>query len=637
MNKPTIGIIGFGMVGRAIQYGFAQTADFRIYDIDPTISENTFKETIEESDFIFICVPTPADYKTGECDTSILEETIEKSREYMTPKKIIIIKSTIPPGTTKNIKERIPHLRIVFNPEFLTARTSRLDFINTSRIVLGGEAEDLCEIEGLYRLKFKNTPIYWTDSTTAEMVKYAANCFFASKVSLFNEYFGICRKLDIDFDEMMKMLMADGRIGNSHIDVPGHDGEFGFGGLCLVKGTNILTINGLKKIQDIKVGDILYDNIDKTEVTNVSSRVVNKTIKLNGRGRTLEGSEDHIHFIYKDGKLEEKLLKNTDIGDYIFIPKLDYPSSQTDIVIVGDAPNKYMKYWHRLIKNNKKIARMIGLYLSEGCCFEEKKGVFTTTWYIGQKDSYLADELIDTLKSIGLNPYKSEHNYEGTFGMSNTYKIRVRSRWLYEFLKIIKAGHNCYDKNISVEFIPESAKYIIGGWLDGDGNIYKGTIEGYSESKDLISSIDTMLLNLGINSSIAKDGHCIRISMKEDVKEVCSWTARLKFNEENYKRKISYKSPNMRKVSGGWIIPIKEIEVIEDKQKVYTIETSSHRYIANTMLTHNCFPKDLRGMIHRAKELGVDPKVLEAVWKKNLEVRKKRDWESIDGAVSNKA
>jgi UDPglucose 6-dehydrogenase len=236
----TIGIIGFGMVGRAIQHGFAQICDFRIYDIDPIISENTFEETIRESDYIFICVPTPMKKDTGEGDISIVRYTIEKARAYLTPKKILVIKSTIPIGTTKKIQKELPHLRIVFNPEFLTARTSRLDFINTSRIILGGNKNDIDEIESLYRLRFKHTPIYKTDPTTAEMVKYAANCFFSVKVSLFNEYYQICDKLGIDFDEMIKMLAADGRIGNSHLNVPGHDGDFGFGGLCFPKDINAL-------------------------------------------------------------------------------------------------------------------------------------------------------------------------------------------------------------------------------------------------------------------------------------------------------------------------------------------------------------------------------------------------------------
>ena len=239
-NKYIIGICGFGMVGRALQHGFAQTCDFRIYDINKTISENTFEETIRDSDFIFLCVPSPMDINTGKCDISILEETIEKSRKYMTPKKILIIKSTIPPGTTDMLKKKYPHLRIVFNPEFLTARTSKLDFINSSRIILGGDPDDLCKVDDLYRMRFKHTPIYWTDTTTAEMVKYAANCFFSVKVSLMNEYYQICQKLGIDYDEMIKMFLADGRIGNSHTDVPGHDDDFGFGGLCFAKDLNAL-------------------------------------------------------------------------------------------------------------------------------------------------------------------------------------------------------------------------------------------------------------------------------------------------------------------------------------------------------------------------------------------------------------
>jgi len=255
MKKCIIGIIGFGMVGRAIQHGFAQIADFRIYDIDPIISENTFEETIRDSDFIFICVPTPSDIDTGECDISILEKTIEKSREYITPKKILIIKSTIPPGTTERIKKNIPHLRIVFNPEFLTARTSKLDFINSSRIIIGGDPDDLCEVDKLYRERFIHTPIYWTDPTTAEMVKYSANCFFSVKVSLMNEYYQICQKLGIDFEEVKKMLLADGRIGNSHMDVPGHDGDFGFGGLCFPKDLRSLIYKSRELGIDPKVLD----------------------------------------------------------------------------------------------------------------------------------------------------------------------------------------------------------------------------------------------------------------------------------------------------------------------------------------------------------------------------------------------
>jgi len=240
-DRPIVGIIGFGMVGRAIQHGFAQIADFRIYDIDEKIRENSLEDLYKDSDYIFICVPTPMKKDTGEADTSIVEYYVYKSLQMIEkPNTVIIIKSTIPPGTTENLKRKYKGIRIIFNPEFLTARTSRLDFINSSRIVLGGDREDVDLVEKLYRMRFLHTPIFKTDPTTAEMVKYAANCFFAVKVSLMNEFYQICNALEIDYNEMKKMLLADGRIGNSHMDVPGHDGDFGYGGLCFPKDINAM-------------------------------------------------------------------------------------------------------------------------------------------------------------------------------------------------------------------------------------------------------------------------------------------------------------------------------------------------------------------------------------------------------------
>jgi len=240
MNKPIIGLAGFGMVGRALQFGFAQTSDFRIYDKNLMISLNTLEEVGEDSDYIFICVPSPMKIKTGECDISIIDSVLnELSRIKGIKKKIIVIKSTIPPGTTEFFKKKYK-LRIIHNPEFLTARSYLLDFINTSRIILGGDKRDCKEIEKLYRLRFPNTPIYITDSITAETVKYTANTFFTTKVLFFNEIYELCQKLNISYDDVIKMTLADGRIGNSHYQVPGHDGDLGVGGLCFPKDSYAL-------------------------------------------------------------------------------------------------------------------------------------------------------------------------------------------------------------------------------------------------------------------------------------------------------------------------------------------------------------------------------------------------------------
>lgn len=254
-NNPRIGIIGFGYVGRAIHYGFKNVAKIRIFDIDKSVSKNTFKETIKNSDYIFICVPTPTNLETNECDISIIDKTIEASREFMTPCKTLIIKSSIPPGSTKKLTYGRKHLNIIYNPEFLTEKNYKDDFINPSRVILGGPTKACLEVVKLYRkiFPYDTIPIYTTDYKTAETVKYLSNAFLSCKVSIFNEFYDICNKLNLNFKEVTKLITADNRINTSHTVVPGHDGDRGFGGKCFPK--DLLAI--IKKSEDLKVDPII--------------------------------------------------------------------------------------------------------------------------------------------------------------------------------------------------------------------------------------------------------------------------------------------------------------------------------------------------------------------------------------------
>lgn len=243
MDKPIVGIIGFGIVGRAIAHGFAQLVDFRIYDINPSISENTIYETVTDSDYIFVCVPTPMNIDTGEFDTSIIDSVIDSISSYVSDNgKIVIIKSTVIPGTTQRYIDKYPDMNIVFCPEFLTERSFKLDFINTSRVIFGmkDDEETMDKLIKLFEMKFPATPIFFTDPTTAEMVKYTSNSFFCVKLSFFNEIYDMCDKLGIDYNTVIPMVIADGRIGNSHHTVPGHDGLRGFGGKCFPKDLNAM-------------------------------------------------------------------------------------------------------------------------------------------------------------------------------------------------------------------------------------------------------------------------------------------------------------------------------------------------------------------------------------------------------------
>jgi len=237
-----IGIIGNGFVGSAIAAGFALHANVKVFDKDPRKSIHTLEETLASSNFIFISVPTPMQHVTGgKIDLSILDSVFNDivSLSHLSyDETIFVIKSTVIPGTTAQYVDRYPNLRIVFNPEFLTERSANLDFINASRIVLGGNSDDTRMVAELYHDRFPYTKVIETDEASAEFIKYMCNCFFATKISYMNEMFLVASKIGCDWDKIMEGFMADGRIGNSHIDVPGHDGDYGFGGKCFPKDIN---------------------------------------------------------------------------------------------------------------------------------------------------------------------------------------------------------------------------------------------------------------------------------------------------------------------------------------------------------------------------------------------------------------
>jgi nucleotide sugar dehydrogenase len=233
-----IGIIGRGFVGSAVQFGFSPNvgcdAEIRIYDKDKSKSTHTLKETVNESDFIFLSVPTPSN-PDGSMHLGILESVLSEIKDVYEAGPIILIRSTVTPGTTRKLQNKF-NLPIVFNPEFLTERSANFDFINQARFVLGGEIEDTNKVKKLYQWRFgQSIPCIETNYETAEMIKYMNNCFFATKISFLNEMKLISDKCGVDWDTAVDGFVRDGRIGPSHLSVPGPDGKNGFGGSCFPK------------------------------------------------------------------------------------------------------------------------------------------------------------------------------------------------------------------------------------------------------------------------------------------------------------------------------------------------------------------------------------------------------------------
>ena len=200
-----------------------------------------------KSDFVFICA-TPM-FADGSQDLSYVEDTFKKATNH----PIYVIKSTILPGTTEKLCKKYPNLRIVFSPEFLTERTSKLDMLTQSRIILGGDLSLTDEVKKIIQSKVQRKNIIQTDSTTAELTKYMNNSFFATKVSIMNE-FKFCDKIGANWEDALNGFASDGRIGDSHLNVPGHDGKLG-GGTCFPKDVRALL--SLSKTYGIEMNTIL--------------------------------------------------------------------------------------------------------------------------------------------------------------------------------------------------------------------------------------------------------------------------------------------------------------------------------------------------------------------------------------------
>jgi UDPglucose 6-dehydrogenase len=230
-----IGVIGQGYVGTAIKLGFQDHYDILTYDkFDLAKSTHSkISDIVDETEVIFVCVPTPM-RKDGTCYTGIVEEVIREINETANG-HIVVIKSTVPPGTTDKFNHEFSNVTVIFNPEFLTEENFLDDFKNQNRIILGGSRKGTNKLRQIYSKVFPKATIVKTGDKHAEMVKYFTNCFLATKVSFANEMYSICEQIGIDYDKVVEYATYDERLGKSHWAVPGPDGDFGFGGHCFPK------------------------------------------------------------------------------------------------------------------------------------------------------------------------------------------------------------------------------------------------------------------------------------------------------------------------------------------------------------------------------------------------------------------
>jgi len=233
-----IGIIGLGFVGNAIHQYFKNTNKLFIYDKYKNI--NSFN-TIINTDILFVCLPTLFCDKLNNYDMTEIDITLELLNNNY--KGIIIIKSTITPEYAVNINNQYKILRVIHNPEFLSAKTAVEDFANQKHIILGHTEQSInCvnSVKYFYLSYFPTATISIVSSVESSLVKLSCNSFYACKIQFFTEIYLLCEKLNVSYTSVKELMLKNNWINPMHTDVPGHDNMLSFGGACFPKDISAL-------------------------------------------------------------------------------------------------------------------------------------------------------------------------------------------------------------------------------------------------------------------------------------------------------------------------------------------------------------------------------------------------------------
>lgn len=312
MDKPFIGIIGVGMVGTPLKRwfeelkGYEHGKDLFLYDTDP---QKGYFDDVSKADIVFVSVPSPRNHD-GSCNTAIVEEAVRsikgepptgvgESRPEHRGGKIIVIKSTVPPGTTERLQKEHPQHKFLFNPEFLTERQAWIDMVRPDRQIVGF-TESSIDAAHLVLSLLPKAPFMspWglntytsikITATEAEVIKYGGNVHFVRKINFANTLARLCEFHGINYENVRKGMSADHRIGDSHLDVT-HGGYRGWGGYCFPKDLDALTAHLVSLGLENEAGLLKTD------------RAFNEKI-LAEQGLTIEEVSTH------DSQLAEKLEK----------------------------------------------------------------------------------------------------------------------------------------------------------------------------------------------------------------------------------------------------------------------------------------------------------------------------------------
>lgn len=227
-----LGIMGVGMVGGALKKYFEKIGIVPfVYDKGQNLGSI---DDVNKADIIFICVPTPFKENNG-FDLSYVKEACDNIKG----EKIIVIKSTVVPGTTEKMQKEYPQHKFLFNPEFLTELTADQDMGYPDRQIVGYTKESFTVAQDLLLILPLAPFEKIMPATEAELVKYFGNTWFAIKVAFANQMYDLCQKIGANYDIIAESASADKRIGRSHLEV-WHKDYRGYGGKCLPKDIKAL-------------------------------------------------------------------------------------------------------------------------------------------------------------------------------------------------------------------------------------------------------------------------------------------------------------------------------------------------------------------------------------------------------------